>query len=514
MVAGTMDPVFLSMSRLRRRKYDACIEKCTELLERNQYDQAVWYLKARALTLQSYIDDTEVEEEGLADVLMDENALNSMPRPGTSLNRPKTSSVGQVNQGVRPMTQSGRPVTGFVRPGTQGRPVSGAPGAPATASQRLSTAYRNARPGTTRPVTASGRFVRLGTASMLTQPGGMFIDVERLNLAKYASRPHLSRALCDYILYHERNPRKAVELAAHATKFLDYEDWWWKARLGKGYYQLGLLREAEQQFLSSIRSLSVTTPIMELCKCYVRMDQPNTAIEHFERGLAAHPSDTDLQLGIGRLHDALNSLDRGVEVYRRVLYWDASNVEAIACLGAHSFYSDQPEIALRFYRRLLQMGVSSTELWNNLALCCFHAGQYDMTIICFEKALQLAGDAEGADIWYNIGQLALGIGDLGLAFQAFKIAVSLDSQHGESFANLGVLEMRRGNEEAAINNIRAATTVNPSLFEPVYNLALLLYRTGDFQEAYRQVNKALEIYPDHTESKELQRTIRQAFTSV
>ena len=45
-----------------------------------------------------------------------------------------------------------------------------------------------------RPVTtASGRHVRLGTASMLTEPGGPFIDVSKLNLAKYANRPALAK---------------------------------------------------------------------------------------------------------------------------------------------------------------------------------------------------------------------------------------------------------------------------------------------------------------------------------
>lgn len=45
-----------------------------------------------------------------------------------------------------------------------------------------------------RPVTtASGRHVRLGTASMLTEPGGPFIDVSKLNMAKYAQRPALAK---------------------------------------------------------------------------------------------------------------------------------------------------------------------------------------------------------------------------------------------------------------------------------------------------------------------------------
>lgn len=118
-----------------------------------------------------------------------------------------------VNQ-YRPMTQSGRPITGFVRPSTQ----SGRPG---TMEQAIKTP-RTA--STARPVTSSsGRFIRLGTvkqyqhahcctqftefmcvchkltlqyifqASMITNPEGPFINLSRLNLAKYSQKNNLSR---------------------------------------------------------------------------------------------------------------------------------------------------------------------------------------------------------------------------------------------------------------------------------------------------------------------------------
>lgn len=66
--------------------------------------QAVWVLKMRALTLQVYVDDIEGEEEGIAETLLDNYAISSMPRPGTSLKNPGTSYTGQ---GVRPKSQSG-----------------------------------------------------------------------------------------------------------------------------------------------------------------------------------------------------------------------------------------------------------------------------------------------------------------------------------------------------------------------------------------------------------------------
>lgn len=46
----------------------------------------------------------------------------------------------------------------------------------------------------------------------------------------------------------------------------------------------------------------------------------------------------------------MNDLDSAVNYYKEVIKFDATNVEAIACIATHYFYSEQPEMALRFYR--------------------------------------------------------------------------------------------------------------------------------------------------------------------
>jgi hypothetical protein len=48
-----------------------------------------------------------------------------------------------------------------------------------------------------------------------------------------------------------------------------------------------------------------------------------------------------LLLGLARIHDQLRDPESSIGLYKRVLVLDASNVESIACLGAHFFYSDQ-----------------------------------------------------------------------------------------------------------------------------------------------------------------------------
>lgn len=65
------------------------------------------------------------------------------------------------------------------------------------------------------------------------------MDVEKLNVKKYASKTGIAMVLTDYLLYVEHNVRKALEICSEATKENDFKSWWWKARLGKCYFKLG-----------------------------------------------------------------------------------------------------------------------------------------------------------------------------------------------------------------------------------------------------------------------------------
>ena len=100
----------------------------------------------------------------------------------------------------------------------------------------MEQAVRTARGGTARPVTsASGRFVRLGTASMLSaEDNGLFINVAKLDLRKYATRPPLAKALFLYMLHVTNDTLRATELAAFATEHENFKDWWWKGGSARG----------------------------------------------------------------------------------------------------------------------------------------------------------------------------------------------------------------------------------------------------------------------------------------
>ncbi|XP_010582110.1 PREDICTED: tetratricopeptide repeat protein 8 isoform X2 [Haliaeetus leucocephalus] len=528
-----LEPLFQAWSYFRRRKFRQCSDLCSQLLERPPGEQAAWSLKTRALTEMVYVDEIDMDEEGIAEMVLDENAIAQVARPGTSLKLPGTSQGGGPSPAVRPVTQSGRPITGFVRPSTQS-------GRPSTMEQAIKTP-RTAL--TARPITsASGRYVRLGTASMLTNPDGPFINLSRLNLAKYAQKPKLAKALFEYIFHHENDvknvkledqflhirgfyyfylknrnqiQRKALDLAALATEHAQFKDWWWKVQIGKCYYRLGLYREAEKQFKSALKQQDMVDTILYLAKVYLRLDQPVTALNVFKQGLDRFPGEVTLICGIARIYEEMNNISSAAEYYKDVLKQDNTHVEAIACIGSNHFYSDQPEIALRFYRRLLQMGVYNCQLFNNLGLCCFYAQQYDMTLSSFERALFLAeNQEETADVWYNLGHVAVGIGDLNLAYQCFRLTLVNNNDYAEAYNNLAVLEMRKGHVEQARALLQTASSLAPHMYEPHFNFAILSEKVGDLQRSYTAAQKSEEAFPGHVDTQQLIKQLKQHFAML
>ena len=55
------------------------------------------------------------------------------------------------------------------------------------------------------------------------------------------------------------------------------------------------------------------------------------------------------------LSQQLNEMTMAVKFYKEVLHHDNMDIEAIACIGTYYFYTDQPEVALKFYRWALNL---------------------------------------------------------------------------------------------------------------------------------------------------------------
>lgn len=486
-----MENFSLAMSRFNRNKFDKCIVLCDELLKGHPQDLAVQLLKTHAIRRKNYVDHLECDEETIGEIILDDHSITKTARPGTSL-RVGTSAKG-ANPMIRPVTSSGRPLTGVVRPGTVQRQGT------------ATIAFLNpGRIGTSRATTSGGRYLRIATASLQSLNSSLSLDTKDINPKTIVQKKSVAKAVADYLFYVEKNFKLLLEISSEATVYNNYNDWWWKYYLGKVYFKLGLLSEAEKQLLSAMK-MNSTYPylILQLSHVYSKMDQPAKALECLLKAANDNPGEIYFKVYQARLHEILSNFDASIALYKEVLLLDNCNFEAIACIGSNYFYNDMPEIALRFYKRLFDLGINSAEVWNNLGLCAFYSSQYDICLSSFERGLILAEDETASDIWYNISHVAICIGDLSLAYQALKISLSYAGDHYEAFNNIGILEIKKGNLEQAKSNFLQSCKNTDFSFEPYYNCAVLRFKQEDYEESFRFATRSSEIYPNHFDTKEL-----------
>lgn len=93
---------------------------------------------------------------------------------------------------------------------------------------------------------------------------------------------------------------QALDLAVEATKAAKFKDWWWKVQLGKCYFLLGLIRDAEQQLRSALKQTPTIEGFLRLARVYIRLDQPLNALDVCQTGLNMFPQEVTLLTEVAR----------------------------------------------------------------------------------------------------------------------------------------------------------------------------------------------------------------------
>lgn len=91
-----------------------------------------------------------------------------------------------------------------------------------------------------------------------------------------------------------------MALAVEATQACEFKDWWWKVQLGKCYFSLNLIRDAEQQLRSALKQHLNVDLFLRLVRVYIRLDQPLSAIDVCKKAVENFPGEVTLLTEIAR----------------------------------------------------------------------------------------------------------------------------------------------------------------------------------------------------------------------
>ncbi|CAG4971366.1 unnamed protein product [Parnassius apollo] len=218
----------------------------------------------------------------------------------------------------------------------------------------------------------------------------------------------------------------AMDIAFQAQKTDLTVDWWWNYSLARCYYTLGMYRQADDCLRRALKLTKHICIYLRLIALYVAMNQPISALDVCKQGLSVFHEYPSLLIEQARINERMGNSAVAVKDYRMVALQDPSNMEAVANIAMYNFYNDQPEIAMRYYRRLLATTPPGSEIYNNLGLCCFYCSQWDLILPCFRQALFFSADPPSkADIWFNLGHVALSTGDTILARRCLQVSLAI-----------------------------------------------------------------------------------------
>ncbi len=196
-----------------------------------------------------------------------------------------------------------------------------------------------------------------------------------------------------------------------------------------------------------------------------------SALEGFAARLAETPTDVELwarraqvELSLGRAHDALTSLD--------------------TALGA------RPADAYLHYDR----GLALAQLGRNREAAA-----------ALSRAAELQPDLAAA--WANLGLARLLLDAAPGACSALDRAVELEPDNPRFLTQLALAQERRGDPEGALRNHQQALALDPELADAHCNVAPLYARRGVWDRAQRHLDEALRLRPDYPAARRNKATL-------
>ena len=157
------------------------------------------------------------------------------------------------------------------------------------------------------------------------------------------------------------------------------------------------------------------------------------------------------------------------------------------------FKSDQTQQALDFIDTLSKDYPDDSLLFNIRGACYAGLGQLDIAVQSYKKALSIKPDYAKAH--YNLGGALQELDKLHDSAESYKNAIVFEPENAQAYNNLAIVLRELNQLEEAEASCRKAIVLDPEYAEAHSCLSIILYANGDLNSALESIKKAYSINP-------------------
>ena len=157
------------------------------------------------------------------------------------------------------------------------------------------------------------------------------------------------------------------------------------------------------------------------------------------------------------------------------------------------FKSDQIQQALDFIDTLSKDYPDESLLFNIRGACYAGLGQLDIAVQNYKKALSIKPDYAKAH--YNLGSVLQELGKLHDSVKSYENSIALEPENAQAHNNLAIVLRELDQLEEAEASCRKAIVLDPEYAEAHSCLSIILYANGDLNSALESIKKAYSINP-------------------
>lgn len=226
-----------------------------------------------------------------------------------------------------------------------------------------------------------------------------------------------------------------------------------------------------------------------------RMGDLDGAIATYQKVVAADPTDTQAALNLGaalKVRAKAGDLDQAIKIYDAALEKDEFNSALLNNLSVLQRQKKQYRESIATLRKLLMRDQKNVDAYKNLALVYYDQEKYKLTQTILDNALKMSKEQKrkDPDIYVNLGMVFLARKENGKAMAAFKKALELDPNNVPANNNIGALALGHRDYGLAVKSYEVVAKAKPTDSNVAASLGYAYQGKQDFANAQSWLEKA------------------------